>query len=161
MSIAQYVPHGFCLSWNWDLIIPFVAANLAIAFAYLVIPFSLWWLALPIKRYKGGRVSVLQRFTFGFAAFIFLCGTGHVVKVLTIWFPIYWLETYWDILTGLASVYVAMALVVWSKYIARVIAHAPSKQKLIEAYEQSEQALKILREKLEREKTQGNQRPMT
>lgn len=145
---ALFTPHGYCLAWNWDLIVPFVIANLWIMLAYYMIPFTLWWLV----RAGWSHNHLAGWFGIGFAVFIFACGTGHVLKVVVIWYPIYWLEMYWDIVTGSASIFVATALLIWGHYITRVLAHAPSRQKLTEAYRQVELALELLRQKVEQDK---------
>jgi hypothetical protein len=38
-----------------------------------------------------------------FSAFIFLCGIGHLLDIVTLWFPIYWISAIEDVATALIS----------------------------------------------------------
>jgi hypothetical protein len=49
MQVATFTAHGFCLAWDWSLIIPYIIANLTVALAYYLIPATLWWLATKHK----------------------------------------------------------------------------------------------------------------
>lgn len=142
---AAFMPHGYCLNWTPEIVCPYVLANVAIGLAYWMIPFSLLWIFREPR--AGNRIS--KWFALGFAVFIFACGTGHFLKAVVIWFPVYWLETYWDILTAAASLYVAVGLLIWSRYLARVLSDQPTREKLLQAYEQSRDAFEALHRKLD------------
>ena len=47
-----------------------------------------------------------------FAVFIIACGRAHLLLVVTIWLPLYWVEGYVTAFTALISV--ATALAIWS-----------------------------------------------
>ncbi|HEY9641605.1 MAG TPA: PAS domain-containing protein, partial [Coleofasciculaceae cyanobacterium] len=46
-----------------------------------------------------------------FGAFILLCGTGHLLEILTLWYPAYWVSGIEKALTALVSCYTAFRLV--------------------------------------------------
>lgn len=98
------MPHGYCLAWNPQLLTLFVVGNLLIAASYFSIPAALWIFIL--KRKDLAFIGVFRLF----AAFIFLCGTTHIMKLVTIWTPSYWAEAVVDLITGLISVFTAITL---------------------------------------------------
>ena len=97
-----FTPHGFCLFWNPDLVTLEIVGNIGVALAYFAIPLQLAWVALrggsPIPRW------VLLLFT----AFILLCGISHVLDVVTLFRPLYWLHAIEVALTGLVSLATAV-----------------------------------------------------
>jgi PAS domain S-box-containing protein len=98
------MPHGYCLQWNVPLLGLFLIGNLLTAFAYFSIPLTL---SLLIKN----RDDLSFKWVYGlFAAFIVACGTTHLMKVWTIWFPTYWLEAALDMITGIISLVAAVLL---------------------------------------------------
>ncbi len=103
-SIAAFTPHGFCLAWQPGLIWLIASANLVIAAAYFFIPTAL---GLTVRRRPD---FTFQRITLLFAAFILACGTTHVLDVVTLWVPIYWLSGYLAVLTAALSVAAAVEL---------------------------------------------------
>ena len=46
-----------------------------------------------------------------FGAFIILCGTGHLLNIWTLWYPVYWVSGLEKALTALVSCYTALQLV--------------------------------------------------
>ena len=63
-----------------------VAGRLGAALAYYTIPLTLVYF---VRR----RSDLASHWIFlGFALFIVACGTTHVMEVLSIWRPMYWLE---------------------------------------------------------------------
>ncbi|MBX2998775.1 MAG: PAS domain-containing protein [Caldilineaceae bacterium] len=79
-------------------------SNILIAIAYYSIPVAL---LVFVRR----RQDLVHKWVFVlFALFIFGCGTTHIVKVITIWYPVYWLQGIVDGLTATVSVVTAIAL---------------------------------------------------
>ncbi len=99
-----FMPHGFCLQWNPQLVGLLVASNIIIAFAYYSIPFSLFYFVNQRQKLQFGWVFLL------FGAFIFLCGTTHVMNIVTIWQGSYWLAAIVDALTAAVSIVTAITL---------------------------------------------------
>lgn len=102
-------PHGFCLSWEPSLLTLTVLGDAMTAFAYLIIPVQLLRILLA-----GGDLGVrLHRAPWVvamFAAFILLCGLGHALDVLTLFYPAYWLAGAESLLTGMVSLFTAAML---------------------------------------------------
>jgi hypothetical protein len=101
---AGFTPHGFCLFWDPDLITLEIVGNLAVALAYLAIPVQLGIVAfrgdLPVPRW------VLCLFTW----FILLCSISHVLEVVTLFRPYYWVQAVEVGLTGIVSLATAVLL---------------------------------------------------
>jgi signal transduction histidine kinase len=97
-------PHGHCFLWTPSLLWTMVAANLLICLAYYSIPLTLFTLVRKRADLVHRQVFVL------FAIFIFACGTTHLVKVWTLWTPVYWLQGAIDGWTALVSVITAIVL---------------------------------------------------
>lgn len=100
----SYMPHGYCLSWNPQLLWLFVIGNSLVTISYYSIPAAIAVLVSKRRRLVFHWMFML------FAAFIFACGTTHLVKIWTIWHPDYWLEGSIDAATGLLSAVTAILL---------------------------------------------------
>ena len=101
---SQFTPHGFCLAWQPGLIWLEVASDLLIAAAYFSIPAALLVFLRRRRDLAFKPVFAL------FAAFIFACGTTHILGAVTLWVPLYWLDGAVKALTALLSVATAAAL---------------------------------------------------
>ncbi len=102
----DFMPHGQCLLWKPDLLGLHVGSDLFIVLAYYSIPVALVHLVRKREDLSFGWIFIL------FGLFIFLCGTTHLVNVITIWEPMYWLEGWVKAITGVVSVLTAILL--WS-----------------------------------------------
>lgn len=81
-----------------------MSADLLIAVAYAWIPITL----LTIRKRRGD--IPVDWTLLCFAAFIVLCGLTHVMGIITVWNPIYWLDAQLKLLTGLVSIATAILL---------------------------------------------------
>jgi len=103
-----FIPHGFCLSWDPDLMAAVVVSNALIAFAYVVIAIALVFKAVE------SRPAVPRWLYWAFAAFIFWCGASHVLDDVTLWFPVYRLQALVLAITALVSLLAAvLPLSIW------------------------------------------------
>ena len=110
-QIAQWLfqpsgltPHGFCLLWEPYLIYTHVVAHTITGVSYFAIP-------LVLANFVRHRVDrVFQPACLLFAAFILLCGLGHWLSLVTLWFPIYRVEALVDAATAAVSFLTAIAL---------------------------------------------------
>jgi signal transduction histidine kinase/CheY-like chemotaxis protein/HPt (histidine-containing phosphotransfer) domain-containing protein len=101
---AGLTPHGFCLAWEPGLIWLHALSDVAIGSAYFTIPFAL-------MVFVRKRQDLVFRPVFAlFAGFIFLCGTGHWLNLITLWVPAYGLEGVVKAMTGVVSLITAGAL---------------------------------------------------
>ena len=101
---AGFMPHGYCFRWSPGLIWTYVGSDAMIALSYYSIPVALWIFA---------RRRVVLPFSWLFlmcALFILACGTTHLIAILDIWQPLYWLDASLKVVTAGVSVGTAIAL---------------------------------------------------
>lgn len=102
--MLSFMPHGTCYLWEPSLLIAEAATNGLIALAYYAIPLLLLY-------FIGRRPDIPNPLLFTlFAIFILACGTTHVLDILTIWYPIYWVDVFVRAVTALASVGTAVLM---------------------------------------------------
>ena len=105
LSSAGFMPHGHCFLWTPPLLWSYVLSDAMIGLAYYSIPVALWYF---VRR----RVDLPFTWMFVmFAAFIFACGTTHLMAIWNIWQPVYWLDASVKIVT--ATVSLATAVLLW------------------------------------------------
>lgn len=94
---ADFMPHGHCYFWRPEILWTHVGSDIVIALAYYSIPLALLILIRKRKDITFNWIFVC------FAAFIFLCGTTHLVSILTVWHGTYRLEGLIKVLTAIVS----------------------------------------------------------
>jgi PAS domain S-box-containing protein len=83
---AGFEPHGHCFLWQRPLLWLYVVSDSVIALSYYMIP-------LALVEFVRKRQDLAFNWMFlMFSAFIFACGTTHVMGVVTLWHPAYWLD---------------------------------------------------------------------
>lgn len=155
-NINEYLPHGFCIAWNQQLLAMHVISDLFIALAYFSIPAGIVYVA------RKRPDAVLQPIYYLFAAFILACGVTHVMGILTLWIPMYYTQGITKIITAAVSVTTAIYLLPKLKVImalpdlARLTQLNKDLQVEIESRKRSEQSLKESQElALRAQKTQA------
>lgn len=104
-DVERYMPHGYCLLWQPELVWMHILADITITLAYFAIPLTIAFLL-----YKRQQ-SVPFRWVFVmFAAFILLCGTTHLISLLTLWYPVYYFEGIVKVITAAVSLATAFLL---------------------------------------------------
>jgi PAS domain S-box-containing protein len=102
---AGFMPHGYCLRWDGPLLWTFIVGNAGIAIAYFLIPVAL-------RIFIGKRRDLPYAYMFLlFAAFILSCGLTHIMKIWTLYQPLYWIEAGMDLWTAGVSLATAALLV--------------------------------------------------
>ncbi|CAG1023365.1 partial putative diguanylate cyclase DgcE, partial [Patescibacteria group bacterium] len=129
------MPHGYCLRWNSPLLWLHVVSDVLIAFAYYSIPLSLIYFVWQRKDLPYPRLFLL------FGAFILACGTTHLMSVIVIWKPLYWLDGVVKVFTALVSVAAAL-LVFWIIPKALQLTSAEQLRAEIEQRRQAEESLR-------------------
>ncbi len=99
-----YLPHGYCFTWKPALLWSIVIADASIALAYFSIPLAI------VSYVRRRKVAAPRGIAWLFCAFIFACGTTHVMDVWTVWRPDYGMQAITKILTAFVSVVTAVAL---------------------------------------------------
>lgn len=150
-SIAgvSLIPHGYCIAWDPSLLTAFVVGNLLIALSYFAIP-------LVILRFVRQRTDIdYKSLHWLFAGFIVTCGITHLLHVIELWYPVYYWEAFFDLLTALVSVIAAIML--WR--ILPALIHMPSAQQLLAANQKLERVSKSLHEKETQLRSLGDSLP--
>ncbi len=101
---AGFMPHGHCYLWQPALVAAEVVTNLAIGLSYLIISLTLVRL---VRRVRG---LFFEWMYLAFGVFIVACGLTHLLDVVVIWRPAYWLDAGLRALTAVASVGTAALL---------------------------------------------------
>ncbi|MDP3334044.1 MAG: PAS domain S-box protein [Methylococcaceae bacterium] len=135
-SIKDFIPHGYCLAWSPGLLWLHVISDLLITFSYYSIPLSLIYF---IRQRKDLPYPWLVGL---FAGFIVACGTTHLLSIITIWIPLYWLDGFVKGITAIISL-VSAAMMLW--IIPRALS-LPSTSQLHAEIQQRKAAEEALRE---------------
>ena len=106
LSMDQLLPHGICFAGRSDLVWLHVMSDAIIAIAYFLIPLTLGYF-LRRRRFPLSFNWAIALF----AAFILLCGTGHVLALITVWSPIYYAQGIVKALTAVVSIATAAAII--------------------------------------------------
>jgi len=103
----NFMPHGHCYLWQPDTLWLNVGADGLIAASYFAIPAALYYF---VRRRRAEIPYVWVPLMF--AAFILLCGTTHVMEIVTVWNPLYRVAGSLKLLTGLVS-FATVVTLVW------------------------------------------------
>ncbi|MGZ8190162.1 MAG: sensor histidine kinase [Methylococcaceae bacterium] len=100
------VPHGFCLTWNSRLLWLNVLSDAIIALAYFSISILLIY-------FVWRRKDLQFRWLFKMCGlFILACGITHLLSIMIIWIPLYWLDGTVKAITSIFSGLTAV-LMLW------------------------------------------------
>lgn len=105
-DMRGFLAHGYCLSLRPGVIALHVISDGLVALAYVLIPVTL----LYFIRRSRFQLSFSWAIAF-FAGFIVLCGAGHVIEIITIWKPIYYLQGIEKAATAAVSIATAIAII--------------------------------------------------
>ena len=99
--ITNFMPHGVCYLWEPPVLWLHVLSDAGIAAAYFMIP-------LLLIRAMRKNLLPFGGLFFMFSAFILLCGLTHVMKIVTVWFPVYYWEGAVAASTAVVSLWTAL-----------------------------------------------------
>ena len=99
-----YMPHGHCYLWQTPLVWFHVVGDGLIALAYFSISIALIYFIRNREDIPFKNVFIL------FSAFILSCGTTHMMEIVTLWYPLYWLSGTIKSVTAVISVITAIEL---------------------------------------------------
>ena len=137
-----FMPHGMCYLWQPGVLGLHIASDLLITLAYFSIPFTLLFFVRRRRDLEFDWMFVC------FAVFIVACGLTHLMEIVVVWQPLYWVSGGIKALTALASVPTAILLM---KLVPTAL-HLPSPAALRGAYAALE------REIAEHRRTEGELR---
>jgi PAS domain S-box-containing protein len=123
LATEGFMPHGHCYLWLPELVGLHVVSDALIALAYIAIPFTLVY----VVRKRGDVPFDWMIMCFG--VFIVSCGLTHVLEIVTLWHPVYWLSGAVKAVTALASLSTAGLLIRLAPQVLRL----PSPSDLREA----------------------------
>jgi PAS domain S-box-containing protein len=102
---GRFMSHGHCYLWKPKLVGLHVVSDALIFLAYAAISLTLLYLV------RRARHEIPFQWMFvAFGTFIIACGCTHLMEVVTIWTPVYWLSGMVKAVTALASVATAVML---------------------------------------------------
>lgn len=104
-SQGDFMPHGMCYLWQPGVLWLNVASDALITLAYASIPFTLLYFVRKRADLQFNWMFVC------FAVFIIACGATHLIEILVVWHPVYWVAGSVKALTAFASVPTAILLV--------------------------------------------------
>lgn len=102
---SGFLPHGQCLLWESGLLWLHAIADSVIVLAYYSIPFILAYFVKKRGDLTFGWILYL------FSAFIFACGTTHLMSIWTLWQPVYFVEGLAKVATAGLSLVTAILLI--------------------------------------------------
>jgi PAS domain S-box-containing protein len=137
-----FMPHGMCYLWQPGVLGLHIASDLLITLSYFSIPFTLLYFVRRRRDLEFGWMFVC------FAVFIVACGLTHLMEIVVVWQPLYWVSGGIKALTALASVPTAILL----RKLVPTALHLPSPAALRGAYAALE------REIAEHRRTEGELR---
>jgi signal transduction histidine kinase len=102
---SNFLPHAYCYLNDKQLIVLHVGSDAVIWLSYVAISCTLVYLVRRTRR----EIPFSWMFL-AFGLFIVACGFTHLMEVVVLWKPFYWLAGDIKLLTAIASVITAIAL---------------------------------------------------
>jgi two-component system, sensor histidine kinase and response regulator len=101
----NWMPHGNCILWTPSILWTYVTSDALTALAYYSIPSTLIYIAWYRNDLQFRQIYLM------FGAFILACGTTHILAIILLWQPIYWLDAIMHAITALLSIATATFLI--------------------------------------------------
>jgi two-component system, LuxR family, sensor kinase FixL len=122
-SSTGFEPHGHCFLWTKPLLLLYLSSDSLIALSYYMIPVALIIFVRRRRDLAFNWVFIM------FSAFIFACGTTHLMGVWTLWQPVYWLDGTLKAVTAGLSLATSVAL--WPLLPKALALHSPTQLQAI------------------------------
>ena len=127
-SASAFLPHLFCYLANPTLTWTHVTSDSVIGLSYLAISLTLLYIV-----YRSPVTVPFSWLVLAFGLFIVACGATHVMEVITVWKPLYWVSASIKVLTAGASLATAVALpVVTPMILTRLHAAETSEERRVQ-----------------------------
>ncbi|MEG4144459.1 ATP-binding protein [Microcoleus sp. Pol12B5] len=97
----NFIPHGHCYLWKPGLVWLHLTSDALTTLAYYSVAVAIVYFTNERKDLSAHTVMLLVGFFFIFA----LCGTTHLMEIVTLWHPIYWVSGLIKAVTGVWSFY--------------------------------------------------------
>jgi signal transduction histidine kinase len=105
VASSDFLPHKYCYLNTPGLVWTNVATDAVIGISYVAISATLAYLVHVARKEIPFSWMFLS-----FGLFIVACGGTHIMEVVTVWKPLYWLSADIKIITALASLVTAVTL---------------------------------------------------
>lgn len=132
-TINSLLPHGFCINWSPALLWLYVVSDALIVVAYYSIPLALAYFVSKREDLKFRGIFIL------FGAFILACGTTHLLGIVVLWNPIYWIDASMKAVTAVISVITSIMLFILLPKALKIPSQAQFEKEVhekLEAYEE-------------------------
>ncbi len=142
---SNFIPHGHCYLWKPGLVWLHITSDVVTALAYYSVAVAIIYFTNQRKDLPAQTVMLLVGFFFIFA----LCGTTHLMEVVTLWHPFYWVSGLIKAVTGAWSFYTFTFLLI---PLIPVALDAPSPAQLAltnQALEESRRCIQAINVELE------------
>jgi signal transduction histidine kinase len=139
MFSTQFLPHRYCYLYDKQLIAVHIGTDTAIWLSYVAISCTLVYLVWRTRREIPFSWMVLA-----FGLFIISCGFTHLMEVVVLWKPLYWLSADVKLVTALASVVTAVALPALVPQIHNMVRAAQVSEHRREQLEQANTQLQLV-----------------
>ena len=103
-STDNFMPHGHCYFWKPELVWTIALSDGFTFLSYVAISATIIYLVMRVREIPFNGVYVL------FGTFILACGFGHLMDLINIWKPTYYLSATVRVITAVASVGTAVVL---------------------------------------------------
>ncbi|MEG5037215.1 ATP-binding protein [Microcoleus sp. AT3-A2] len=97
----NFIPHGHCYLWKPGLVWLHLTSDALTTLAYYSVAVAIVYFTNERKDLPAHTVMLLVGFFFIFA----LCGTTHLMEIVTLWHPIYWVSGLIKAVTAVWSFY--------------------------------------------------------
>ncbi|MEL7034842.1 MAG: PAS domain S-box protein [Cyanobacteria bacterium J06592_8] len=105
LAVNHFLSHGHCYLWKPQLVGLHILSDALILIAYFSLPTTLFYFVR--KRQDLPYVHIILLF----AAFIIACGLTHLMAIVTLWYPIYWISGTIKAITAFISVVTATVII--------------------------------------------------
>jgi len=82
-SYNDFLPHGHCYLWQTPIVYLHLVSDAVITLSYYSIPLTLVYFVHKRRDMPFHWLFLM------FGAFIFACGTTHLMEIWTLWIPVY------------------------------------------------------------------------
>lgn len=132
-GVNGFIPHGYCLTWSSTLLWLTAGSDALMTLAYATYP-------IGIAYFVWKRKDLQYRWLYltFFNAFILTCASTHLLSLITIWVPLYWLDAYVKAISALVAT--ATVFAIW--WVIPRALKLPSPAELQKAREEAEAANK-------------------
>lgn len=130
-TVKDLIPHGYCLNWSSNLLWLHVVSDIVMTISYFSYPFAIAYFV-----WKRKDLHYRWLYLTFFNAFILTCTSTHLMSIVTIWEPLYWLQGYLKALSALVAA--ATVFAIW--WVIPQALKLPSPAELQKAKEQAETA---------------------